>query len=144
MKALTLWQPWATLMAYGLKTIETRSWPTSYRGPLAIHAGTSREGIEWVRREQGRNDDADLILSAIRRRGDSLATLPRGAVVCIVDVYDCKPTFLLATVSYAERAFGNFSPGRYGILTRNVNRLLVLVPAKGKQGLWEWSPPEPR
>jgi hypothetical protein len=38
MKALTLTQPWATLVAIGAKTIETRSWPTSYRGPLAIHA----------------------------------------------------------------------------------------------------------
>lgn len=40
MKALTLWQPWATLVALGVKTIETRSWSTSYRGPLAIHAAT--------------------------------------------------------------------------------------------------------
>lgn len=38
MKALTLWQPWASLVALGVKTIETRSWSTSHRGPLAIHA----------------------------------------------------------------------------------------------------------
>lgn len=42
MKALTLHQPWASLVALGVKTIETRSWGTSYRGPLAIHAGTTR------------------------------------------------------------------------------------------------------
>jgi hypothetical protein len=41
MKALTLWQPWATLIANGTKTIETRSWSTSYRGPLAIHAAAA-------------------------------------------------------------------------------------------------------
>ena len=39
MKVLTLTQPWATLVAIGAKHIETRSWATSYRGPLAIHAG---------------------------------------------------------------------------------------------------------
>jgi hypothetical protein len=39
MKALTLIQPWATLVALGEKQIETRSWDTKYRGPLAIHAG---------------------------------------------------------------------------------------------------------
>lgn len=39
MKALTLHQPWATLVALGIKTVETRSWYTPYRGPLAIHAG---------------------------------------------------------------------------------------------------------
>src|SRR6202030_3531482 len=38
MKTLTLTQPWATLVALGAKRIETRSWRTSYRGPLAIHA----------------------------------------------------------------------------------------------------------
>ena len=43
MKALTLYQPWATLIAIGAKKIETRSWGTNYRGPLAIHAGKNRE-----------------------------------------------------------------------------------------------------
>jgi len=38
MKALTLWQPWASLVATGAKRIETRSCVTKYRGPLAIHA----------------------------------------------------------------------------------------------------------
>lgn len=36
LKALTLWQPWATLIAIGAKRIETRGWATSYRGPLVI------------------------------------------------------------------------------------------------------------
>lgn len=38
LKALSLWQPWASLVAEGVKTIETRHWSTRYRGPLAIHA----------------------------------------------------------------------------------------------------------
>lgn len=45
MKALTLWQPWASLIALGVKTIETRSWSTSYRGPLAIHAAAKRPDV---------------------------------------------------------------------------------------------------
>ena len=40
-RALTLHQPWASLIAIGAKTMETRSWSTSYRGPLAIHAGAA-------------------------------------------------------------------------------------------------------
>ena len=39
MKALTLHQPRASLVALGVKTIETRGWSTTYRGPLLIHAG---------------------------------------------------------------------------------------------------------
>ena len=46
MKALTLWQPWASLIAVGAKTIETRSWSTKYRGPLAIHAAKRRPDTE--------------------------------------------------------------------------------------------------
>lgn len=48
MKALTLWQPWASLMALGVKWIETRSWSTSYRGWLAIHAAARRPEIGLV------------------------------------------------------------------------------------------------
>lgn len=55
MKAITLWQPWASLIACGAKTIETRSWGTPYRGPLAIHASKrmNQELIEeWYRCQQ--------------------------------------------------------------------------------------------
>lgn len=38
MWALTLRQPWASLVAIGVKQVETRSWTTAYRGPLAIHS----------------------------------------------------------------------------------------------------------
>lgn len=38
MKAITIWQPWASLIACGAKKYETRGWPTKYRGPIAIHA----------------------------------------------------------------------------------------------------------
>lgn len=39
MKAITILQPWASLIACGKKQIETRSWATKYRGPIAIHVG---------------------------------------------------------------------------------------------------------
>ena len=45
MKALTMTQPWATLVALGENTIETRSWSTSYRGPLAIHSARAAQRL---------------------------------------------------------------------------------------------------
>jgi hypothetical protein len=42
MKAITIWQPWASLKACGAKEFETRSWATSYRGPIAIHAAAKK------------------------------------------------------------------------------------------------------
>lgn len=44
MRAITLTQPWSSLVARGQKKIETRSWQTSYRGPLAIHAAKGFPG----------------------------------------------------------------------------------------------------
>jgi len=50
MKALTLTQPWATLVILGVKRIETRGWATPYRGRIAIHAakGWHRDDIEFA------------------------------------------------------------------------------------------------
>ena len=39
MKIITLKQPWASLVAYGIKKYEFRTWKTNYRGKLLIHAG---------------------------------------------------------------------------------------------------------
>ena len=49
MKAITVWQPWASLLVSGRKRYETRSWATTYRGPIAIHAAKRP-----VRRKIGR------------------------------------------------------------------------------------------
>ena len=38
-KVLTLKQPWATLVAEGIKKYEFRSWKINYRGKVLIHAG---------------------------------------------------------------------------------------------------------
>lgn len=45
MKAISLKQPWANLVACGYKTIETRTWTTGYRGDLLICSSASG-GIE--------------------------------------------------------------------------------------------------
>jgi len=44
-KAISLWQPWASAMALGFKKNETRHWATKYRGPLLIHA--AQKIINW-------------------------------------------------------------------------------------------------
>ena len=41
MKVLTIKQPWATLIAEGIKEYEFRTWNTKYRGYILIHAGKS-------------------------------------------------------------------------------------------------------
>lgn len=70
MKALTIQQPWAGLVARGEKTVELRSWGTKHRGPMLVCAGARA----W-------SDEAVATL------GDG----PRGVALCIVDVIDCRP-----------------------------------------------------
>lgn len=45
-RALTIRQPWAELILRGRKPFEVRSWPTKYRGPLAIHAGSKVDAAD--------------------------------------------------------------------------------------------------
>src|SRR6266446_8164646 len=79
-------QPWATLIALGAKRIETRSWSTSYRGPLAIHASGR------ITKEAAMSLRDPLIREALAaggyREGNGPATnpfgLPLGAVIAVV------------------------------------------------------------
>lgn len=62
MKAVSIKQPWASLIAAGIKTLEIRAWPTDHRGPLLI-VSSRRPVIEGHR---------------------------HGAALCVVNVIDCR------------------------------------------------------
>jgi len=144
--ALSLWQPWASLVAIGVKRFETRSWPTQYRGPLLIHA-SRRWGQE----------QADWVGVAVKRLGSDHiralgAHLPIGGYVAIVDLVDCRPTFLLDGGDVVCRAewffelteleveFGDWGLGRFGWQLENVVRFLNPIPGRGQQGLYRPGP----
>jgi len=67
MKALSIRQPLAHLIAEGVKTIENRTWRTSYRGPLLIHAGTRwyDEPVGEIEKRHGIAIPRDLALGGI-------------------------------------------------------------------------------
>lgn len=130
MKAITLTQPWATLVAFGAKKIETRSWATDYRGPLAIHAAKSIP--TWV------DYWAISVLPILSRyRALPIQSLPRGCVVATCTLVDVVPA-ARARPDAAERTLGDFAPGRFAWLLADVRPLPVPVPARGSLGLWEW------
>ena len=163
MKVLTLTQPWATLAAIGAKKIETRSWMTNYRGALAIHAA---KGLEPVGGKRGLVEQCarkyflpalDAImpehLQGILSPGSIADHLPLGAIVAVCNLVDCKiigvppsgiPEILhednmsFVPILGQERAFGDYSPGRYAWLLADVRALPEPIPAKGALGLWEW------
>lgn len=146
-KAVSLWEPWASLMAIGAKKIETRSWHTSYRGPLLICAAKRRNLSELYHTGRGWPmwcyRDLGLDPYGLLSTRDLDAVLSYGKAVCTVELVDCRPTTELS-VTDLERGFGDFSAGRYGWVTRGVVRLKPF-PVKGKRGLFDviWPAPEP-
>jgi len=147
-KALTIYQPWASLIAVGSKMYETRSWQTDYRGPIAIHAG-----LKFINDfDEGFAEIAHEKLKARLPGFTFMHKLPRGCVIAIAELSDCWRIIertggqiimisgynkkLLS--SHNEHIFGDFAPGRYAWELTNVKPLPEPVPARGQQGLWEW------
>lgn len=136
MRALTLWQPWATLVALGAKRVETRSWAPRFRPPfrLAIHAarqvptpGLALMADPRVREVLGRAG----ILTA--------ADLPAGKVVAVCYVAAVRPGGEVVTLLDGPDLYlGDFRPGRWAWMLDRVTPLDPPVPARGRRQLWEW------
>jgi hypothetical protein len=165
-KALTIRQPHASLVATGVKTIETRSRQTHHRGQLAIHAGMHRptEGEDvgdwWW--------DWDVDEGVIVRRGDTWKQhpAPLGAIVAVADLVDCvpivedgwpangawRPALVIENDTLTlyrsddpdlsedaddQKPYGDFTPGRWAWLLADVRPLVEPVRCPGFQGIWD-------
>lgn len=146
MKALTVRQPWASLIAAGVKTIETRSWSTRYRGPLAIHAGMATAdfaenlrlwaalGEAWDRPSIGAFNHVET-----HALGAVVATCTLADVVPIVDApgmaghprvrisgrpgggaHVLRPPDGSAANVTDQLPLGDFTPGRYAFLLTDI------------------------
>ncbi|HET7325996.1 MAG TPA: hypothetical protein VFJ14_01785 [Nocardioidaceae bacterium] len=98
---LTLWQPWASLTVCGAKTIDTRSWRTNFRGPIAIHAAKRpivlgrdplwygdyyvAQGGTWLHNASGYD-----------------APMPFGAIVATARLVDCVPIYHLMQLLHED------------------------------------------
>ncbi len=133
-KAITIWQPWSHLKAVGVKGYETRSWPTKYRGPIAIHAAA--KPMAEIRKAVPR--EVLLYIQNILYVG--LDKLPLGAVEGIGNLVACHKVdkAFLATLTERERKLGDFTIGRYAWEFSDVVFLDEPIPARGAQGLWNW------
>lgn len=128
MKALTIKQPWATLVALGEKKIETRSWATKYRGELYIHAG--------MKIDKKMCEEFDFI---------DIGKLETGAIIAKCDLIDCRKIIKkyrfhavvdgISDVRGFEFAFGDYTEGRYAWILNNIQPLIP-IQCKGKLSLW--------
>lgn len=129
MQALTISQPFATLIAEGHKWVENRTWPTRYRGDLAIHAG---KGQQYLNKNE-------------------IAKFPTGCVIAIARLA------AVVELSWAMDQFEGGFDGRIEGSTKSVVDLVMHqhsegpwcwiledvraidpVPVRGSQGLWTW------
>lgn len=133
MKALTLWQPWAGAIALGWKRFETRSWSTSYRGPLLIHS--ARRPVDAAGRE------AVFLADVVRNPDWTAETFPLGMVVAVALLdHVWRTDGIRLDQGPAELALGDWSSGRFAWQLKEVRRLEEPIPAAGHQGLWTPDP----
>lgn len=131
MKAISLWQPWASLIAVGAKHHETRHWSTEHRGPIAIHAAKTVDTA-------GAPDA--LCLRALGEWWQK--SCPIGAIVAIGDLTSVHRAETVAgRTSRPDLAAGNFTMGRYAWRIDNVRALDRPIPCVGRQGIFNWTPP---
>lgn len=129
---LSLWQPWGSLISAGFKRHETRHWPTRVRGRVAIHAAKKIDA-----------DDAPQDLCAFAWGEGWARRMPAGCVVAVAQLTACLPTRdVLAEITDADELSGNFGPGRFAFRMDRVRPLIQPIPLTGRQGLFDWRPPE--
>lgn len=153
MKALTVWQPWSSLIAIGAKPYEFRGWkpPASLSGQrIAIHAGARpprrAEIKELIQRLQVASAltpclVSELALPLLERAYRNLEMLPLSHIVCTAVVGtpkrgdECAREFGVHTGNDSDRP-GTFN---WGWPMLDVQALEPPIPARGAQGLWNWS-----
>ena len=126
MKTLSLTQPWAQLVVIGAKKFETRSWTTTYRGPLLIHAA------------KGFPASAKFFARTEFTLGRLPARIARGAIIGRVVLKNIYRTEEIAsTLTPLERLYGDYTPGRWAWELADTQMFETPIPYKGSLGLFE-------
>lgn len=125
MKAITISQPYASLIADGEKWIENRTWPTNYRGPIAIHAGLGRQ---YLTKEE-------------------IKAYPTGCVIAIANLVACVTIQDIRSMfgkipatnrRWEEAAQHAHAEGPFCWILEDISKIEP-EKATGKQGLWNWN-----
>lgn len=136
MKALSLLQPWASLVVIGAKQIETRSWSTAYRGPLLIHASKGKAGEIFAQ-------DAPF-----KKYIANFRQLPFGYIIGMVTLTDVvrigtgslqnANDEMMNKLTMEEKAFGDYTPGRFAWILEDAIAFKTPLGARGTLSLWEY------
>lgn len=130
MKVLSLTEPYATLIKENKKIVETRSFKTSYRGELYIHASSTKIPKQFLDNVELMNLTKDLKLNF-------------GNIICKCELVDCiymtkEYVEDMKKNNYQEYICGVYEVGRYAWILKNISILEQPIKAKGHLGIWNY------
>lgn len=130
--AISLWQPWASLILAGVKAHETRHWaaPKTQVGQrVLIHAAGTVQGYLGV--------DAQLQAICVRHFGEAWRdTLPRGVFLGFVILGAPKRTDEIDPRDHVDALCGDWSDGRWAWPLYAPSPFPEPIPGKGQQKFW--------
>lgn len=127
MKVISIKEPFATLIMNGNKKIETRSWKTTYRGELYIHASGKSLAKEFL---------DDNIIDLIKDMN-----MNYGNIICKGNLVDCvymdEEFITKIKENKMEYVCGRYKVGRYAWIFDNIESISPIA-AKGKLNIWNY------
>ena len=123
MKVITLKQPWATLVAEGIKQYEFRSWKYNYRGKILIHAG------------------AGIDKDAMEKCEHLKLNYPKKRIIAEVDIVDCISLDEAKSKEINKEnplVYGNKIRNGYAWKLENIKKVNIDKEIPGKQGIWNY------
>ena len=132
MQALTIQEPWASLLVKGKKQFETRDWQRNYRGLLAIHAG--KQSVHPFDYPLGLSeilDDSKITQDNLNNNKGKII-----AIATLKEIHLMTDKFINEQ-SELERLTGFWEPGLYAWELTNIKPLSEPIAARGMPGLWE-------
>lgn len=131
MPALTIFQPWASLIVDGVKVHETRPWPCPrelFGERLLIHAGAPHVDPQRL--------SFQMLQLTQRVYAGRLEPLPYGALVGSVRVVACRRTESTTPASPEDRTAGDWKRGRFAWELADPRPFKVARPIRGQQRVW--------
>lgn len=123
MKVITIKQPWASLIAEGIKKYEFRTWKTNYRGDILIHAG------------------AGVDASAMKKFKDLNLEYPSKKILAKVTITDCillDKEMNKKISNENSLVYGTGDRDGYAWKLTNVEKLDIPDTINGKLGMWNY------
>lgn len=128
MKVISLWEPWASLIYEKKKRIETRSWQTTYRGELYIHASMKKVNLT--------DPKTDMLISLLENR-----EMKYGKIIAKCRLVDCvymdEEFIKKIKGNPQEYLCGEYAIGRYGWILEDIEPIEPIF-AKGQLNIWEF------